>query len=149
VTVTLRRDTGRDLEWLKTWLPAVAKSVGDDLDIDGAFDSLFVDIRIIRRAKTDVGAIVFETREPKYGSAIIRVAATPPEFARQGSCMAAIPLLENELARRGVRVVYAPASAVHGIAMYFWIRLGYRPLLRAEWPCERDGVAWLMRRIDP
>jgi hypothetical protein len=31
--------------------------------------------------------------------------------------------------------------------MYFWIRLGYRPLLRTEWPCERAGVAWLRREL--
>jgi hypothetical protein len=36
---------------------------------------------------------------------------------------------------------------MHGIAMYFWIRLGYRPLMHSEWPCAREGIAWLARDL--
>jgi hypothetical protein len=92
-----------------------------------------------------VGVVIWRTHG--RGVAIIGLIATPPEAARRGSGMQAAALLEDELRARGVRTVYAPAHAVHGIAMYFWIRLGYRPLLRGDWPCEREGVAWLMRRL--
>jgi hypothetical protein len=61
--------------------------------------------------------------------------------------MAAAALIEGELCATGASRVYAPAPEVHGIAMYFWIRLGYRPLMRGEWPCEHDGVAWLVREL--
>ena len=37
--------------------------------------------------------------------------------------------------------------AVGAASVYFWIRLGYHPLLRPEWPCAREGVAWLTREI--
>ena len=61
--------------------------------------------------------------------------------------MSAAALVEDAVRAEGVRTLYAPAPAVHGIATYFWIRLGYRPLLREEWPCERVGVAWLVREL--
>jgi hypothetical protein len=79
--------------------------------------------------------------------AVVEFVATPPALAREGAAMQAMALLEEELTDSGVRSVFAPAPAVHGIAMYFWIRLGYRPLLRGEWPCERAGVAWLRRDL--
>jgi hypothetical protein len=37
---------------------------------------------------------------------------------------------------------------MHGIDVYFWIRLGYHPLLRPEWPCEHAGVGWMLRQLD-
>ena len=61
--------------------------------------------------------------------------------------MMAAAVAERELLELGVRTVYAPAAEVHGIAVYFWIRLGYAPLQRAEWPCELRGVLWLRRDI--
>ena len=54
---------------------------------------------------------------------------------------------EREMRDRGIRRVYVPAPEVHGIAVYFWIRLGYAPLQRREWPCERPGVLWLRRDV--
>ena len=74
--------------------------------------------------------------------------ATPQEFARNGAGMIAAALAENEIVEAGTRELFAPAPAVHGISMYFWIRLGYAPLLRTDWPCEREGVAWLRRSLD-
>jgi hypothetical protein len=61
--------------------------------------------------------------------------------------MQAAALLEVQLRKARIQRIYAPASAAHGIAVYFWIRLGYRPLLRADWPCNREGVAWLARDL--
>jgi hypothetical protein len=61
--------------------------------------------------------------------------------------MSAVALVEDELRSARVDVVYVPAPAVHGIATYFWIRLGYQPILRPDWPCERSGVSWLLRDL--
>lgn len=86
-------------------------------------------------------------RAPRRNAAIIELVATPPSEARRGTGMAAAALVEEMLRTDGARAIYAPAPAVHGIDVYFWIRLGYGPLLRADWPCAAGGVAWMRRDL--
>jgi len=142
VTVTLHPALVADETWLDGWLPAVAASVGYEAERGRAKRA------IIERDGAPVGVLMHREHAPRRGTAIIELVATPPEHARRGAGMEAAALLEEQLRARGFRTIYAPATAIHGIAMYFWIRLGYRPLLRGEWPCEREGVAWLLRRLD-
>ncbi|HEY7567425.1 MAG TPA: GNAT family N-acetyltransferase [Gemmatimonadaceae bacterium] len=154
MTIALRPARRADNAWLETWLPAVAKSVDyDDESTQRSQKRLIIERSASRTPGTaalgcdPVGVIIYRTDEPKAHHAIIELVATPPQCARRGAGMAAASLLEEQLRRRGMRRIYAPAAASHGIAMYFWIRLGYRPLLRHEWPCVREGVAWLSRDI--
>ncbi len=156
MNVTLRPVSDADAVWLDSWLAPVAASVAyDAVDVDQPGASLLARLgaertlraRIIAAAEGDVGVIVWREHAPRRSAAIIELVATPPEHSRRGAGMAAATAGESELREAGVRVVYAPAPAVHGIDVYFWIRLGYRPLQRAEWPCERAGVAWLLREI--
>ncbi len=153
MTVTLRSSASSDDAWLDSWLPAVAASVGYDAasprySREKASRSGGAERRIIERAGQRVGVVIYREHAPARASATIELIATPPECARGGSGMRAAAVIEEQLRARGIETIYAPASAVHGISMYFWIRLGYRPLLRDEWPCERDGVAWLMRCVE-
>ena len=144
VTVTLRAVSPTDEGWLDGWLPAVAASVGYEADVGaGAKRS------IIEREGAPVGVLIHREHTPRRDAAIIELIGTPHEHARRGAGMEAAAALEDQLRARGTRTIYAPAPEIHGIAMYFWIRLGYRPLLRGEWPCKREGVAWLMRRLEP
>jgi hypothetical protein len=141
-----------DQAWLDTWLPAVAASVGYEASSpDRAQKRLIIERSELERRGTAApgcaGIIVYRTRTPARGAAIIELVATPPDHARHGAGMQAAALLEDQLRKARIQRIYAPASAAHGIAMYFWIRLGYRPLLRADWPCARDGVAWLARDL--
>jgi hypothetical protein len=155
VTIALRPLVDADAAWLDEWLAPVAASVGYD-EIDGARPgaSLLERLRrdrgsratVIVRDGSDAGLAVYR-RAPKRGAALIEIVATPPSLARRGSGMMAAALIEQALRTDRVRTLYAPAPAMHGIAVYFWIRLGYRPLLRAQWPCEREGVAWLVREL--
>ena len=145
-----------DAAWLDGWLAPVAASVAYD-EIDGARPgaSLIERLRrdrglraqIIVRDGDGVGLVVYRVGVPKRDAAIVEIIATPAALARRGSGMSAAALVEDAVRAEGVRTLYAPAPAVHGIATYFWIRLGYRPLLRGEWPCERVGVAWLVREL--
>jgi hypothetical protein len=153
VNVALRALDRDDVAWLDTWLAPVAASAGYN-EIDAAAPGTWLDARSRkdRRLRPRVierdgvrGVLASRVHAPRRGAAIIEMVAAPPDRARRGSGMAAAALVEAELRAAGVRAVYAPAPAVHGIGVYFWIRLGYRPLPSAEWPCTRDGVAWLGR----
>jgi hypothetical protein len=155
--IALRPLLDADAVWLDAWLAPVAASVGygggrstkstKGTKGEGVGTGDGVRAKVIVRDGSDAGIAVYRVAGPKPGSAIIEIIATPAPFARTGSGMMAAALIEEELRVDGVRSVYVPAPAVHGIAVYFWIRLGYRPLLRAEWPCEREGVAWLVRDL--
>jgi GNAT superfamily N-acetyltransferase len=154
--LALRPIAAADADWLDGWLAPVAASVGyTELDAELPGERLRDALRvghgllcwIVVRDGDATGLIVYRLHAPRDGAAIVEMVATQPKHARRGSGMAAVAALEDALRMQGVRSVYAPAPAVHGIATYFWIRLGYRPLLRAEWPCERAAVAWFTREL--
>jgi len=164
MTVALRPLTAHDTAWLEQWFANVAHSVGYDDDghrLLALEDSGDARVHVIERGEPaePVGLIVSTLHAPSKRAArakpaaigqrvaIIEFVGTPPGDARRGSGMSAAAALERILMDEGVRTIYAPAPERHGIAVYFWIRLGYRPLLRHEWPCERQGVAWLRRDI--
>ena len=154
--LSLRTVVSTDAGWLDGWLGAVAASVGY-VEIDAAkpasslLERLSADARtrasIVQRDGEAVGLVIYRIDAPAPGATIVEIVTTPPAFARRGAGMGAVALIEDALRAEGVRTVYAPSPAIHGIATYFWIRLGYRPLMRAEWPCERTGVAWLAREL--
>jgi GNAT superfamily N-acetyltransferase len=150
VSILLRDVSGDDAAWSGGWLPSVAASVGHEGagDTKSGRGKARATTRIIERDGERAGVLIYRLHARKRGAAIIELIATPPAYARRGSGMKAAALLEDELRARGVREIFAPAPAAHGIAMYFWIRLGYRPLKRDAWPCAREDVAWLVRRID-
>jgi len=52
-----------------------------------------------------------------------------------------------------VERVYAPVPETRGLAVYFWLRLGYRPLLPSRAPAPPRfatgaGGIWLLRDSD-
>ncbi|MBI5285900.1 MAG: hypothetical protein HY874_12500 [Chloroflexi bacterium] len=156
MNVALRPLEEGDVAWLDGWLGVVAASVGYDAMPAGSPGAGLrrrlarerrLHVEIIERDGRRAGVIVYRARAPRRDAAIIELVATPPSEARKGSGMAAAALLEQRLRIDGVRAVYAPAPAVHGIDVYFWIRLGYRPLPRDEWPCAVDAVAWMRRDL--
>lgn len=155
MNVNLRPLATADAPWLDSWLGTVASVAGyvesDSTTAASLLDRLHAErglrCRILERDGEDVGLVVYRLQAPTRGAAIIEFVATPAAAARLGSGMRAAALIEEELLAARIKTVYAPAAAVHSIAIYFWIRLGYRPLLRSEWPCERAGVAWLRRDL--
>jgi GNAT superfamily N-acetyltransferase len=145
MTIALRRPRKSDAAWLDSWLPAIAQKVGFEV-VDAA--QLLADrtsnVAIIARSGEPVGTIVWSSEGTR---ATIRLVALDPAHTRRGTGMQAAAMLEQQLRRRGVRAIDAATSESHGISIYFWIRLGYRPLMRGEWPCERDGVVWMRRDL--
>jgi len=152
VNVALRDVQPNDGPWLDTWLGACAASVAyDTIDPDAASLSLLKRLEAggllakVIRTHQDIGIVAYRVDAP----ATIEFVGVQPTQARRGYGHAGAALVEEILRASGAGAIYAPASAIHGIAVYFWIRLGYRPLLQDEFPCKRDGVAWLKRDLDP
>jgi len=152
VNVRLRPLIAEDASWLDAWLAPVAAGVRFPLDgppgstLLGSLGRTRVGYAIGRDGER-VGIAVARRGAPSRTAATIELIATPPEHARAGSGMTGARLLEDELRAHGARTIFAPAPEVHGIAVYFWIRLGYRPLQRPEWPCAVPGVAWMRRDL--
>lgn len=155
MNVALRPLEDGDIAWLDGWLGAAAASVGYETDAEPAGDWLHrrlargrhLHVDVIERDGRAAGVVVYRTRAPRRNAAIIELVATPPGEARRGTGMAAAAVIEELLRAEGARTIYAPASAMHGIGVYFWIRLGYRPLPRDAWPCAVGGVAWMRRDL--
>ena len=167
MTITLRPAEPRDVAWLDTWFPAAASALGYP---QTAVADLFVRVtkeqdlhlRMILRDDAAVGLVVYSVptvarafqpaRTPRptltSRSAKFELIATPKAHARMGAGMAAAALAEEEMRAAGADVVFAPAAAINGISMYFWIRLGYAPAPHPEWPCHPEGVAWLCRKVN-
>jgi len=100
-----------------------------------------------------VGAACYVLDAPEPGSASVPFIAIEPARRFRGLGGEAALALERLLReRRGVRRVFAPVPDGRGLAVYFWLRLGYRPLIAAEapWPLAgltaepRPGI-WLLR----
>lgn len=145
MTVSLRRARTSDRPWIDALGAASAQPLGIDGPGAGSLlNDRDVKVSIIARDGDDVGLIAWNV---DGSTAAIRLVALEPSQARRGAGIQAAAIVERSLKRRGVRTVFAPATEHHGIAMYFWIRLGYRPLLRGEWPCEHPGVVWLRRDL--
>ena len=152
MNLTLRSLTPDDEAWLDAWYPAaVARFDYNCADAAallrcGAGDKQF-QARVIASGATDVGLIAYRLRTPKDYGGQFELVLTPPEHARKGAGMAAAALAEQEMRAADMLETYAPAPAINGISMYFWIRLGYAPLMRDAWPCDSNGVAWLKRSL--
>ncbi len=57
---------------------------------------------------------------------------------------AAVPIVERAARRLGATGARALVPESNGIALYFWLRLGYRPATRHEWPQPYAGT-WMER----
>lgn len=152
MNTTLRALTSRDAAFLDPWLPTAAASVTHEATstaelLARAQRTPILRLRIIQRDHAPAGILIYRLHTPTDDSAIFELVATPPHEARRGTGMTAATLAEQELRNANIHTAYAPAAAAHGISMYFWIRLGYAPQLRDQWPCTREGIAWLRRSL--
>ena len=70
--------------------------------------------------------------------------AVGAEWRALGLGGAAVPLLERVAVRLGARAARVTVPARNGVALYFWLRLGYQVRAAAPWPLERGG-SWMVR----
>jgi GNAT superfamily N-acetyltransferase len=102
---------------------------------------------------TPMGLVLVGLDSPASGDATIVFLAMQPERRYRGlggEAGLAVERLVRE--RAGARGVYAGVPEGRGLAVYFWLRLGFRPLSIAEAPKSPLGLSseskpgiWMLR----
>jgi GNAT superfamily N-acetyltransferase len=97
-----------------------------------------------------VGVAAYQTGSPSRHAARIRFLIVEPARRRLGIGGRAVLALERRLTTlAGALYVKVPASL--GLALYFWLRLGYRPLTQAEAPSPASPTSpatWMVRSLN-
>ena len=100
-----------------------------------------------------LGVATVSLDEPLDGSASLTFISIDPQHRFRGLGGEAGLSLENHIRRRlGIDRVFVPVPDGRGLAVYFWLRLGFHPVLKstAPWPLAglsadpRPGI-WLLR----
>lgn len=95
-----------------------------------------------------IGLLCFRADYPEPGALTIDLVVLESSHRGRGLGGEAVLTLEKEALRRRLgRRFLAPVAASQGRALYFWLRLGYRPLLRSEaaFSSVPSGIVWMAR----
>jgi ribosomal protein S18 acetylase RimI-like enzyme len=95
-----------------------------------------------------VGLLDWRVSYPMGGWLTVCFLAVAESYRGRGLGSEAILALEEDARCRGLACHFAAGVAADaGRALYFWLRLGYRPLLQVDvpWPSSRQGVVWMVR----
>ena len=108
-------------------------------------------------AKESSGVLAFRPGPGDGAATLLAVAVAPPRRGRAVG-LRAVTACERRLARAGVRELYASVPRGNGRGVYFWLRAGYRPLLRPPGgapPCPGgegepgfEGCGWFYRSLE-
>ena len=143
----LRPLRATDLASLSAWLPGVAAAAGCDRWADK--DARLGDAALIYNDDRGSAFVAYETDAPLPGCARVELIAVAPEGRRLGTGGRAALALERRLAKTAQRAYVRVPSRI-GIALYFWLRLGYRPLTQRGWPVAPaggDASVWMVREL--
>ena len=146
----LRPVLERDLAALAEWLPGTAGELGCErwASEDALRSTVAQNGTLIADEGGPLGFVAFELGAPRRNSARVRLLAVRPDQRRLGIAGRAALALEERLRESASRCdVLVPARL--GLALYFWLRLGYRPLTQREQPAppEAPPAVWLVRSL--
>jgi RimJ/RimL family protein N-acetyltransferase len=88
---------------------------------------------------------------PAAGWLTVDFLAVAEPYRGRGLGSESVLALEEDARRQRLAHRFAAGvTADAGRALYFWLRLGYRPLLQADlpWPSPRRGVVWMVRETE-
>lgn len=146
----LRPLRASDIDTLSPWLPRAASEARcERWSSEDALREATGQRHILVVSEDGPRALLeFTTEVPSPGAAQVRFLAVEPKRRRLGIGGRAALALERRLAR-SVSRLYVLVPERLGLALYFWLRLGYRPLTQREWPAPpTDGAAaWLVREL--
>lgn len=124
---------------MSTWLEGALGPEWTLQDLEGAIASgggaLLSDAR-----GAAIGVATLRGDAPTTGSAAITFLAIDPERRFRGLGGEVGLALERNLRSLGFAKVYAPVPEGRGLAVYFWLRQGFRPLLVEESPGPLVGL---------
>ena len=137
-----------DIDRLATWLPDVAERARCLRWTSP--DALHEAIGSLHALTNDDASafIAFQSGVPQPNAAQVDFLAVEPEQRRLGIGGRMALGVERRLRGKAIRL-YALVPASIGLALYFWLRLGYRPLAGKESPAipSRDASVWMVRAI--
>ena len=93
-----------------------------------------------------IGVLHYQPSQPSEGGATITWVALAEGERRWGLGQDAVRLFEEVAGRHGVRAFRAQVPVSLGLALYFWLRLGYRPL-DIERETKRSGTLCMAREV--
>jgi len=136
ISATVPSDFQKASSWLEAalrpeWLPEdLMRQVeaGNALKVDDLAGEL-------------IGAAVVLQDQPLAGCASIPFISITPARRFAGLGGEAGIAIEKRLRRSGYERVFAPVPDGRGLAVYFWLRLGFRALLRSEAPWPLPGLS--------
>jgi hypothetical protein len=141
------------LETMTSWLQTYALDPDWQLDDLRAVTERGQGVLVSDPKDEPVGVTVAFADCPTPGAACIPLVAIAPQRRFVGLGGEAGLAVEKQIrARWGVQRVYAPLPDWRGLALYFWIRCGFRPLQTPEGPWPLVGLSgeakrgiWLLR----
>jgi hypothetical protein len=136
---------------MSDWLPAALAPEWTIDDLEAALKSA-LGVLISDVGGEALGLALVQTDVPSAGCASVPLIAIEPSRRFRGLGGEAGIALDAELRAAGYEKVYAPVPGGRGLAVYFWLRLGFRPLRLAESPGELIGLTgetragiWMLR----
>jgi RimJ/RimL family protein N-acetyltransferase len=160
--VALRPLSGEDVPLIEPWYGRAATTAGlpvsqPDADLrqhlEEARSQPGRELLAIVLASNGELAGLLDRRAPHPAAGWLTVGflAVAEPWRGRGLGSEAVLALEEDVRRRGLAHRFAAGVTVDaGRALYFWLRLGYRPLLQADlpWPSPRTGVVWMVRDME-
>ncbi len=145
----LRSVRASDIASLAAWLPSIAAALGNDRwsSEDSLQDAVGKSEALVYSDDAGEAFLAYAPQTPTADAARIELLAVAVGQRRLGIGGRAAIALEKRLART-TRQIYVTVPATIGIALYFWLRLGYRPLMQHEWPTPlHDTSTWMVREL--
>ncbi len=138
-----------DAERLATWLPDVAAEAGwADWANPDALSRSVHDPQVLTD-DSSTAFLAYELTSPVPNAARVDFLAVFPQKRRLGIGGRTALAFERRL-RGKAECVYTQVPASIGLALYFWLRLGYQPLTQADWPITPQPgppSIWMKREL--
>ena len=152
----LRSATPEDVAAMSAWLSTSALTPDWQIeDLEATLPNANT-VLVSDKAGEALGLVLLLSDRPESGDVSVPLVAVAPQRRFSGLGGEAVLAVEREVrARWGVQRCFAPVPDGRGLAVYFWLRLGYRPLTTQQAPWPPAGLAdeprrgmWMVREAD-
>ena len=143
--------TPEALSQMSAWLPSALAPEWTLPDLEASL-SKHEGVLISAADEASIGLAVVLRAAPAPGCATVPFLAIDPARRFRGLGGEAGIALDRHLRASGFEKVYAPVPDRRGLAVYFWLRLGFRPLTTPDSPGPLLGLTseskpgiWMLR----